>query len=217
MSGEVIQGKHFTVGTMKLEIHPSRKAAGSAGGASTAEALKELRVVSDSIGVIFATGASQVDTLDALTGIENLPWSKVGGFHLDEYVGISTDRPASFRRYLREKLTQKVKLKEFSEIDGNAPNLGQACQDYAEKLSAADPQLCLLGIGENGHSAFNDPSVAEFSDPLNVKIVQLDPVRRQQQAAEGWFERFQDVPERAITLTIPTIFRVPKLIVARKA
>jgi glucosamine-6-phosphate deaminase len=214
MSSEVIEVKHFKVGTMKVEIHPSRKAAGAAAARATAEALKERGLVGDSIGVIFATGASQVDTLDALTGIDNLPWRKVCGFHLDEYVGISTDHPASFRRYLREKLTQKVKLKEFAEIDGNAPDLGQVCQDYAEKLSAADPQLCLLGIGENGHLAFNDPPVADFSDPLNVKIVQLDPVCRQQQAAEGWFDRFQDVPERAITLTIPMIFRVPKLIVS---
>jgi glucosamine-6-phosphate deaminase len=214
MSSEVIEVKHFKVGTMKLEIHTSRKAAGAAAARATADALKERGLASDSIGVIFATGASQVDTLDALTGIENLPWSKVCGFHLDEYVGISTEHPASFRRYLREKLTQKVKLKEFWEIDGNDSNLGQVCLDYAEKLSGADPQLCLLGIGENGHLAFNDPSAADFSDSLNVKTVQLDPVCRQQQAAEGWFKRFQDVPERAITLTIPAIFRVPKLIVS---
>ena len=214
MSSEVMQVKHFMVGTMKLEIHPSRKAAGAAAARATAEALKESGLVSDSIGVIFATGASQVDTLTALTGIKNLPWSKVCGFHLDEYVGISPDHPASFRRYLREKLTQVVKLREFLEIDGDAPDLEQICRGYAEKLSAAGPQICLLGIGENGHLAFNDPPVADFADPLDVKVVHLDSVCRQQQAAEGWFDSFQDVPEKAITLTIPMIFRVPKLIVS---
>jgi glucosamine-6-phosphate deaminase len=206
--------KYLKVGSMKLEIHPSRKAAGAAAAQAATETLKQLGSVRDSIGVIFATGASQIDTLDALTGIENLPWNKVRGFHLDEYVGIATDHPASFRRYLRERLTRKVKMKEFFEIDGNAAHLEQACRAYAEKLRVADPQLCLLGIGENGHLAFNDPPVADFSDPLNVKVVQLDIACRQQQTAEGWFESFQEVPERAITLTIPTIFRVPKLIVS---
>src|SRR5258708_28555494 len=99
MRSKVIEEKHFKVGTIKVKFHHSRKAAGAAAARATAEALKELGLISDAIGVIFATGASQVDTLDALTGIENLPWSKVRAFHLDEYVGISTDHPASFRRY----------------------------------------------------------------------------------------------------------------------
>jgi glucosamine-6-phosphate deaminase len=214
MSSEVIEVKHLKVGTMKLEIHPDRKAAGAAAARATAQALMELGSARDSIGVIFATGASQIETLQALTCMKSLPWSKVRGFHLDEYVGISPDHPASFRRYLREKLTQIVKLKEFFEIEGDASDLEQVCRRYTEKLSSADPQLCLLGIGENGHLAFNDPPMADFADPLDVKIVQLDSVCRQQQAAEGWFERLQDVPEKAITLTIPMILRVPKLIVS---
>ena len=164
--------------------------------------------------MIFATGASQLDTLDALTGIENLPWNQVRGFHMDEYVGIAADHPASFRRYLRERLTHKVQMEEFFEIDGSAPNHEQTGRDYAEKLRSADPQLCLLGIGENGHLAFNDPPVANFTDPLAVKVVRLDAVCRQQQVAEGWFTTVEDVAEYAITLTIPTLFRVPKLIVS---
>jgi glucosamine-6-phosphate deaminase len=140
---------------------------------------------------------------------------------MDEYIGLNADHSASFRRYLRDNLTQKVRMKEFFEIDGTAPDLEKACKDYAELLRAANPQLCLLGIGENGHLAFNDPDVADFNDPLDVKVVHLDTTCRQQQAAEGWFGSFEDVPERAMTLTIPALFRVPKLIVsvpgARKA
>jgi glucosamine-6-phosphate deaminase len=143
-----------------------------------------------------------------------LPWRKVHGFHLDEYIGIDDTHPASFRRYLRENLTTRVPLGEFSEIDGTSADLDGMRQEYAEKLRAARPQLCLLGIGENGHLAFNDPSEANFDDPDAIKAVTLDTICRQQQLAEGWFESLEEVPERAVTLTIPTLFKVPKLIVS---
>jgi glucosamine-6-phosphate deaminase len=206
--------KHLQVGTMKVEIHHSSKAAGVAAARAAGEAVIKLGKTRDSIGVIFATGASQLDTLDALTGIENLPWNQVRGFHMDEYVGMPADHQASFRRYLRERLTHKVQMKEFFEIDGSAPDPEQIGREYAEKLRFADPQLCLLGIGENGHLAFNDPSVADFKDILEVRVVHLDAVCRQQQAAEGWFTSVKQVPEYAITLTIPALIRVPKLIVS---
>jgi glucosamine-6-phosphate deaminase len=133
---------------------------------------------------------------------------------MDEYVDISADHPASFRRYLRERLTSKVRMKEFFEIDGSAPDPEKTSNDYASKLRSADPQLCFLGIGENGHLAFNDPPVANFADPLDAKMVHLDAVCRRQQMAEGWFASVDQVPERAITLTIPALFRVPTLIVS---
>ena len=214
MNTETAQVKYFQVEAMKVEVHPSRAAAGAAAALASAEALEKLEQTRGSIGVIFATGASQLATLDAITSIDKLPWDRIRGFHMDEYIGISADHPASFRRYLREKLTHKVKMKEFFEVDGSAPNPEQTAQEYAAKLRSADPQLCLLGIGENGHLAFNDPPVADFNDPLDVKIVHLDAVCRQQQVAEGWFKRSEDVPARAITLTIPALFRVPKLIVS---
>jgi glucosamine-6-phosphate deaminase len=199
---------------MKLEIYPTSQAAGMAAAQAAAVVLKELARNSDSIDVIFATGASQLHTLAALTAIDNLPWSLVNGFHLDEYIGISPDHPASFRRYLREKLTEKVSMKNFYEVNGSDPDPNRACQDYADMLTAANPQICLLGIGENGHLAFNDPPVANFNDPLKVKVVHLDLACRQQQAAEGWFPDVEHVPQSAITLTIPALFRVPKLIVS---
>jgi glucosamine-6-phosphate deaminase len=105
-------------------------------------------------------------------------------------------------------------MKEFFEVDGSAPDPEQTCREYAAKLRSADPGLCLIGIGENGHLAFNDPPVADFNDPLDVKVVRLDAVCRHQQIAEGWFKRVEDVPEEAVTLTIPALFRVPKLIVS---
>ncbi len=204
--------EQFRAGKLKLEIYPTREAAGQAAAQAAAAAMRELSRNKEEFGVIFATGASQIETLQALVAIPGLPWSKIRGFHMDEYIGMSPDHPASFRRYLREKLTQHVHMREFSEVDGTAADPERECLEYAEKLRSANPQLCLLGIGENGHLAFNDPDVADFNDPVDVKVVQLDEACRQQQAAEGWFASFQDVPKRAITLTIPTLFRVPKLI-----
>lgn len=214
MIAETAEAKHLQIGTMKVEIYPSSRAAGLAAARAIALEMAKLEKVKDFIGMIFATGASQLDTLDALTSMKELPWNKVHGVHLDEYVGISLGHPASFRRYLRERLTNKVSMKEFFEIDGNAADPQQACISYAEKVRSVDPQICLLGIGENGHLAFNDPAVADFTDPQDVKVVHLDEVCRQQQAAEGWFESVDEVAADAITLTIPIVLRVPKLIVS---
>lgn len=197
-----------------MEIHSDSKAAGIAAARSAADTLGKLAKMRASLGVIFATGVSQIQTLEALTSIAGLPWEKVCGFHMDEYIGIPVDHPASFRRYLRERLTGKVAMKEFHEIDGNAPDPEKTANEYSALLCAADPQLCLLGIGENGHLAFNDPGVADFSDPRDAKIVYLDAACRRQQVAEGWFATVDEVADAAITLTVPALFRVPKLIVS---
>ena len=204
--------KHHRVGNLKLEVHASEKAAGQAAAQAAAEALNQLGQGRNEIGVIFATGASQLETLHALIAIPGLPWTKVRGFHLDEYLGINENHPASFRRYLREKLTSHVPMRTFLEIDGSASDLAAVQKQYVQELAQADPRLCLLGIGENGHLAFNDPAEANFEDPLAMKVVNLDTACRQQQMSEGWFEKFEDVPEKALTLTIPTLFKVPRLI-----
>jgi len=214
LTEEIVQAKYYKVGNMKVEVHPTGRAAGTAAALAAAKALIELAKTHELIGVIFATGASQMATLEELTGIVNLPWNQIRGFHMDEYVGIAADHPASFRRYLRERLTEKVKMEAFFEVDGSAPDPERTGREYADELRSAAPQLCLLGIGENGHLAFNDPPVANFTDSLDVKIVQLDAACRQQQTAEGWFSSVEDVPQYAITLTIPALLRVPKLIVS---
>src|SRR5580658_2317557 len=202
----------LTAGKMKLKIYPSKRAAGEAAALAVAEELRRLGQLRAQFGVIFATGAAQFDTLDFLTATLGLPWKKVRGFHLDEYVGLDQTHPASFRRFLHERLTQRVDMGAFFEMDGSAHDLEAVCRNYVKELHVAEPQLCLLGIGENGHLAFNEPAEADFQDPLEMKIVNLDLMCRQQQAAEGWFPTWQEAPERALTLTIPTVFRVPKLI-----
>lgn len=202
----------FASGSIMIEIHPDKKSAGAAAAQAAAEELRRLDRYRKEIGVIFATGASQLEMLNSLTSIPDLPWEHIQGFHMDEYIGLAENHPASFRRYLREHLSGRVMMREFFEIDGNAEDLDSFCQEYIRLLNSADPQLCLLGIGENGHLAFNDPSEAKFDDPEAMKVVNLDDVCRQQQVAEGWFKTLQDVPEQALTLTIPTLFRIPKLI-----
>lgn len=195
-----------------MKVCADADALAKAAAASAADYLRTLAARQESVAVIFATGASQAATLLALTSLPGLPWDQVIGFHMDEYLGLSDQHPASFRHYLRERLTRKVKLRHFYEIDGTAADVEATCRIYADRLRNRQPLLCLLGIGENGHLAFNDPAEADFTDPRDVKVVSLDDQCRQQQVSEGWFKSFSDVPRQAITLTIPALFRVPCLI-----
>jgi glucosamine-6-phosphate deaminase len=206
--------RKLRVGNLKLEIYPDPAAAAAAAATYVADTLRSLSKEASDIGVIFATGVSQLLTLRVLTQLPGLPWSQIRGFHLDEYVGLPVSHPASFRYYLQKNLTSCVQMKEFSEIDGTASDLDQVCIDYGNRLRSSNPQLCLLGVGENGHLAFNDPGEADFDDARDVKVVTLDKVCRQQQMAEGWFKSIGEVPRRALTLTIPPILRVPRLIVS---
>jgi glucosamine-6-phosphate deaminase len=206
--------KSFQIENLKIEIYASRQESGAAAAEAAAGVLRRVRLIQESIGVIFATGASQLETLRALVTIPGLPWDRILGFHMDEYVGIAADHIASFRHYMRHELTQRVPMRKFYEVDGNAADPDKFCTDYADALRAANPQMCLLGIGENGHLAFNDPGVADFSDPEDMKIVALDEECKQQQVAEGWFKTIDEVPSRAMTLTIPALLRVPRLIVS---
>ena len=214
MRTTVIRPRLFQAGTLKFEIYDSRESAGRAAALAAAEEMRHQTQNGLDLGIIFATGASQLSMLQALTAVPGLPWDRIIGFHMDEYQGIEPDHFASFRRYLREQLTERVPIKEFYEIDGSSEDSEAVCQAYAARLKAAEPKLCLLGIGENGHLAFNDPSDADFSDPQAVKVAILDKRCREQQVAEGWFPSLEGVPTRAITLTVPTLFRVPKLIVS---
>jgi len=205
---------NFRVDQLRVEVYADAQAAGRAAAHAAAQAMRELAARSGSAAVVFATGASQLDILAAIVEDPDIPWNRIDGFHLDEYLGLPVEHPASFRHYLRENLTKRAQMRSFLEIDGGSDDPEAVCRRYAEALREADPRLCLLGIGENGHLAFNDPGEADFQDPEDVKVVQLDDACRQQQAAEGWFERQEDVPKRAITLTIPTILRVPRLILS---
>jgi glucosamine-6-phosphate deaminase len=205
--------RRFQVNSARVEIHASREAMGAAAAERAANAMRRLADERAEVAVMFATGASQLATLASLTAIPGLPWERVVGFHMDEYLGLDGRHPASFRRYLREHLHSRVPMMAFHGIAADAGKDPTAIAgEYAELLRKFNPQLCLLGIGENGHLAFNDPGDARFDDPEDVKIVNLDRACRQQQVAEGWFKSFDEVPSQAITVTIPALMRIPELI-----
>ena len=155
--------------------------------------------------VILATGNSQIRFLDALIKLGGFDWSRLTLFHMDEYLGLPANHSASFRRYMRERVELKVKPKAFHYLEGDAMEPIKECDRYTALLSAQPIDLCCLGIGENGHIAFNDPPVADFKDPRQVKIVKLDMACRQQQVGEGHFPNLDAVPQYALTLTIPML------------
>jgi glucosamine-6-phosphate deaminase len=156
------------------------------------------------VSVILATGNSQLSFMEALRTKSNIPWEKVICFHMDEYLGMSEGHPASFQRYIKEKLVNYVHPKEFYGIKGDADNVEEELVRYNNLLLSHKPSICVLGIGENGHLAFNDPP-ADFETEELIHVVNLDEACRLQQVNEGHFPNFNAVPAQAITLTIPAL------------
>jgi len=171
--------------------------------------------------ILVATGNSQVEMMGFLVKEPDIEWDQVDAFHLDEYVGISPDHPASFRHWIRTRFTEIVRPKSMHYIEGDAQDLPAVLAEYSRLLLAAPVDLAFVGIGENGHIAFNDPPVADFKDPLVIKRVTLDEACRRQQVGEGHFPSMDSVPKEAMTVTCSGLFRVAKWICsvpdARKA
>lgn len=157
------------------------------------------------VNIILATGASQFDTLKSLVNYDIVDWSKVTIFHLDEYVGISENHPASFRLYLKQRFLEKVgKVKDFHFINGNAANPQEECERLKRLIEVVDIEVALVGIGENGHLAFNDPP-ADFDLTDPYLVADLDEKCRMQQVGEGWFKGLDEVPTQAISMSIKQI------------
>ncbi len=161
---------------------------------------------------MFATGNSQLRFVDALVDPDlGVPWGDVVVFHMDEYVGIGPDHPASFERWIRERITERTRPRAAHYLHGRADPDAE-CDRYAELLATHPLDLCCLGIGENGHLAFNDPGVAHFDDPRDVSVVELDDACRRQQVGEGHFATDADVPRRAMTVTVPALLRAARVL-----
>jgi glucosamine-6-phosphate deaminase len=195
---------------LAVEIHPDRAALGRAAGQAVAAHLRALLAKQGGARVIFACAPSQDEFLAALLAASRsaelgFDWSRVTAFHMDDYVGFAADHPQSFRRYLRTRLLDHVAVGAFHPLPAERPP-AVACAAYAALLAAAPIDLICLGIGENGHLAFNDPPVADFDDPALVKGVALDEACRRQQVNDGCFPTLADVPTHALTLTLP-VFR----------
>ena len=189
---------------MKIEVHPDAAAMGRAAAARGAAALRTAIAERGTARVIVATGASQFAVLAALVEEPDLDWSKVTGFHLDEYLGLPLDHPASFRGYLRERFVGKVPLAAFHELDGEADDPDAERRRVGALLTEAPVDVAFVGIGENGHLAFNDPP-ADFDTRDPYLVVELDEACRRQQLGEGWFDSLEAVPKRALSMSVRQI------------
>ena len=193
---------------LRVQQYPDRETLGRAAAEHAREVIAEARAARGVARVVFACAPSQNEFLAALVAQPpTVAWTNVVIFHMDEYVGLSASHEQSFRHYLRAHLLDAIpKPKAFHPIRGEAPSLPQECERYAKMLREKPIDLVCLGIGENGHLAFNDPPVADFADREIVKVVELDKDCRQQQVNDGCFARLSDVPGHALTLTVPALF-----------
>lgn len=197
---------------MTAGIYESKEALGEAAAADFAGIVKRAVAERGEAAVIFASGNSQLPFLRALERHADIPWDKISAFHMDEYLGMSGDHPASFRRFLREKIAQVFQPRVVFGMRGDAPDVQAELERYAALLEKHPPALCVMGVGENGHLAFNDPP-ADFKTEKLIHIVTLDMACRRQQVGEGHFPTIDDVPEQAISLTIHALLKPPHVMV----
>lgn len=204
---------------MTIKVFVSKTALAQAAASQAAATISDAIAQHGEARIIAATGASQFEFLDALTAIPSIDWSKVEMFHLDEYVGMSGEAPASFCRYLRERLLNKVGLKKYHLLDGTEDPKALIARVTAE-IRKAPIDIAFAGVGENGHLAFNDPP-ADFETHDAYVVVNLDQACRRQQLGEGWFPTLADVPRQAISMTIYQIMSAKQIVCivpdARKA
>lgn len=192
------------VDALHVCVFETRQEMGIAAGKDIAAKIKELLAEKESLRIVFAAAPSQNEMLDFLASAEGIDWSRIDVFHMDEYVGLPADATERFAYFLTTKLFAKVLPRTVNLID-DSEGADAACQRYKQLLEQGPIDIVCLGIGENGHLAFNDPPVADFNDPEIIKRVQLDAICRQQQVNDGCFATFDGVPEEALTLTIPTL------------
>lgn len=188
-----------------VSIYPMNKAMGMAAAQEAADVMRKAIQDQGHANIIIATGNSQLSFLEELSTRDDVDWSRINVFHMDEYVGIPADHPASFPLFLHRHIIDKVKPKNFYPIVGQTKDPEETCRQYEQLLRENPADLCALGIGENGHLAFNDPPLARFDEPKWVHIVRLADSCKRQQVGEGHFKSIEDVPAEAISLTIPAL------------
>ena len=198
--------------SLVIRVYDNRADMGAAAAAQAAEIIRAVCAEKGEANVIFAAAPSQNEFLETLRKMDNLPWNQVNAFHMDEYIGLPADAPQGFANFLRRALFDRVPFKRVYCLNGQNPDPKAECERYAALLRAHPADLICMGIGENGHIAFNDPPVADFNDPLDVKVVELEARCRRQQVNDGCFAALDDVPTHAMTLTVPLMMRSPRLI-----
>jgi len=198
--------RSFQKDLLTVHIFATRADMGQAAAGDIKACMLSLLEGKETINMIFAAAPSQNEVLAALVGDTDIPWNRVNAFHMDEYVGLSPEASQGFGNFLKTHIFGLVDFRSVFYIDMSAPDAEAECARYAKLLQQYPTDIVVLGIGENGHIAFNDPPVADFNDPLAVKPVALDDICRNQQVHDGCFSHIDDVPKTAMTLTVPTLF-----------
>lgn len=197
--------RSFSKNLLKVNIYPSRDEMGAAAAADVKAAILRALLEKDEINMIFAAAPSQNEVLANLAHDGDIPWGRVNAFHMDEYIGLDKDAPQGFGNFLRDHIFGIAPFRSVNYIRIDAPDADRECERYSALLRDNPVDIVVLGIGENGHIAFNDPPFADFSDPKLVKTVKLDEVCRNQQVNDGCFASIDDVPTHALTLTVPAL------------
>jgi glucosamine-6-phosphate deaminase len=201
------------VDLLPVTVYKTNEAMGQAAALEAAEIIKTAIKQKGAANIIIATGNSQLTFLEALRELAGIDWSKVTIFHMDEYIDLPEGHPASFPTFLRRHLLDHIpQPTAFYPVKARAGQIEADCAEYAAFLHTHAADLCAMGIGENGHIAFNDPPFAEFDDPVWVKVVRLDEMSRRQQVGEGHFGGLDEVPTHAITLTIPALLSADRVL-----
>ena len=194
-----------------IKVFKSRDSLGQAAAEQAAAAIRRAIADRGQARIIAATGTSQAAFLNALTKTNDIPWAKVEAFHLDEYIGLPITHPASFRKILLEQLMRKAGIVNYHLLDGDAPDPDEVVRRVGKQLASSPVDVAFLGIGENGHIAFNDPP-ADFATEDPYILVELDEVCRRQQVGEGWFADISQVPKQAISMSVRQILKTKELV-----
>lgn len=203
--------KDYYCDQLHVRVFDSRKTMGDCAGFEAAACIKALLAKKDVINVMFAAAPSQNETLAALCADSDIDWSRVNAFHMDEYVGLDPAHPAGFRNFLKRAIFDNKNFRSVNLLNGNAADPETEAQRYDKLLRDNPLDVCLLGIGENGHLAFNDPPVADFNDPKFVKVVTLEQRCRVQQVNDGCFSSVEQVPTHALSVTIPGLLQASSM------
>lgn len=204
--------KRMEKDSLRIEIHDTRAEMGIAAGTLAAQRIRDALAQKPVVNVIFAAAPSQNEMLETLVASPGIDWGRVNAFHMDEYVGLPKESPQCFGNFLKEHIFGKLPFRSVNYINCEATESDAECARYAALLAENPVDIVLLGIGENGHVAFNDPPVADFQDTAAVKVVELDSVCRQQQVNDGCFAELSLVPKYALTLTVPALMAAEHLI-----
>ena len=201
----------FNKDNLEVKIYSTREELGSAAGYEAAHKIKTLQRTQSIVNIIFAAAPSQNEFLENLINQEGIVWERINAFHMDEYLSLPPTAPQAFGNFLKERIFNRKPFRSVNYLNGQCESKEAECTRYGQLLAANPVDIVCMGIGENGHIAFNDPHVADFEDKVQVKAVELDNLCRQQQVNDGCFTSIEHVPTHALTLTIPALIKAKYL------